>query len=483
MTEPMTKDSLGESSSHELDSQPLKDDDLLDLGEMADLLEEDSAPGDAGELDEAVLDLGEMLDEAVLDLSEMADLLEEAPAPGDAMDLDEAVLDLGEMADLLEEDPAPGDAMDLDEAILDLGEMADLLEEAPDLAVDGTEDGETLELSERLDLIHGELSPGDAEPLEDEILDLSMVASLMEAAPLFDEGEACDDEEILDLSEMADLLEEAPDLEVDGTEDGETLELSERLDLLHGELSPGDAEPLDDEILDLSTVASLMEAAPLFDEGDACDDEAILDLGEMADLLEEAPVPEADGAEDGETLELSERLDLLHGELSPGDAEPLGDEILDLGGVAARVFGEPLLGDGDDFVDIDCLDGGRETRMGLDDETLMCVDAEAPLDDAEAMALFDACVLDLSDLADGQEAGPALPETLPEEGVFPDDMAESFPLGGVPDISDEQLERVVTRVIHTMFKDQIEGLVVEAVGRSISEEMGKMKKIIRDHFS
>jgi hypothetical protein len=171
-------------------------------------------------------------------------------------------------------------------------------------------------------------------------------------------------------------------------------------------------------------------------------------------------------------------------------------------------------------------DAGYEDGFleGLSDETLMVSGDDEVLqglgvslgdfievEDGSLETVPEVGMLDLSELVDEPGIGEGLAPDPTAESSKPERRPPGFPQGtfdlseindetdisreetgrgsvpvsmeGLPDISDEQLERVVERVVRTMFKERIEELIVDAIGKNLSEDIEKMKKMIQDNFS
>lgn len=493
------------------------DDEFIDLTETvdgsADLLggdgleltfDEDTLESEGG-LDEEIVELSDALpeeeEEEPLPLTEMISPQEPGQEAG-APDFGDATIDLSEMAVLLDEPPEE-DAAGLGEEAIDLSEMALLLDELQE---------------------DGDVDPGEA------TLDLSDMAVLLDQAP--EEGPGGLGEEAVDVTELSALLED--DEIVDLGE--ETLELSISLDDLGvGHRDAMDAEDVlldvvptgsEDGFVDIDLLlADSDESRASIDEmmGDGLfeslpdetlmlsdDEDFLIDLG---DSLADGPVthPEA-GYGDGlldelpdETLMLPEDEAFLFDlEASLDDAPAARAEAGDGAGLLEEFpEDDDLLMDLDeDLLGIGVSPGALSGAADLPEASLL-------LDDDGSVELSGTRVLDLSDLVDDAGmGGGAVPVALPlspkpgrkapgfpagtfdlsgindsEETVDAGEGPDHLPVAGLAGITDEQLERVVERVIRTMFKERIEELIVDAIGKNLSEDIEKMKKMIQENFS
>jgi hypothetical protein len=69
-----------------------------------------------------------------------------------------------------------------------------------------------------------------------------------------------------------------------------------------------------------------------------------------------------------------------------------------------------------------------------------------------------------------------------DEEVEPEETADTVPTAGL-DISSEQLDAALERVIKNMFYDKIDGLLVEVIEKTVSKEIERLKKILTEEVS
>ncbi|VFQ45202.1 hypothetical protein [Desulfoluna butyratoxydans] len=500
-----------DASSGSGEEVPDLGDETIDLTEMAGLVEEP--------LEGQLPDLGE----ETIDLTEMAGLVEE-PLEGQAPDLGEETIDLTEMAGLVEE-PRDGQVPDLGDETIDLTEMAALVEETPEEQPPDLGE-ETLDLTEMAGLTEDVQVKASPESEED-VIDLTDMASLVDGVTEEVAPERGD--EVIDLTEISSLLEEDPASQGEEVTEfgGESLDLSfslddldtsQRSDVLEADTTLDVAKGDDDGFVDIDllladsedgdggmdsmagegllgelsedTVVLPVDDDPFVEKTVVLpvDDEPLLDLGMPLDG--EDAVADGAASEEGLLDALSDETVVLN------DDEPLLDLGIPLDEEPSAAEEAPA-GDGllDDLPD--------ETVMLADDEDPL-LDLGMPLDEEPAAATGDregGGVLDLSDLVDEQgrraqesekpeRRPPGFPEgTFDLAGINDDptvdrgDEQASVSMAGLADIPEEQLERVVERVIRTMFKERIEELIVDAIGKNLSEDIEKMKKMIRENFS
>ena len=477
--------------------------------------------------------------EETLDLTDLSfldendDLIEE---PSD-VDLGEETIDLTNFALLEGEETLPGGSVpeSIGDETLDLTDLSfldekdDFLEEPS--PVDLGE--ETIDLTDLALLDVDETLPDNSTPVDlgDETLDLTDLALLDEMEGLLDEVTDSDaGEETLDLTDLSflDELEELPQESspAQGDLGEETLELSIGLDDLDNQ----------------ERAEASIEGAPL-DVGEAGADEGLVDIdlllmgNDTDDGFSDLDPGTSDGASgqsDGDASLFD--FDVPLDELSP--EEPEGD---DAEGLMGALPDQTLVLDDEEVLDLD-LD--LDLSLSPDDVVELNVEAEEEAVEMDGLldGLGDEVVVD-SDVAPIQEASPEIsdapdePLSAPEESAAPEGVldlsdfvheqgmggvplepapalrerrppglpegtfdlsglnndedvlagesneADSLPAEGVPEISDAQLERVVERVVRTMFKERIEELIVDAIGKNLSEDIEKMKGMIKDNFS
>lgn len=71
-------------------------------------------------------------------------------------------------------------------------------------------------------------------------------------------------------------------------------------------------------------------------------------------------------------------------------------------------------------------------------------------------------------------------EAKPEETAA--EPADAIPVEGI-DISDEQLDAALERVIKNMFYDKIDRVLVEVIEKTVSKEIERLKKILTEELS
>ena len=538
MTEPTRNNTMNETLPYESEDERADDEVFIELTERvdgsADLLDGEGLELEFGDslvelstLAPVELKSGDIAvddtDDEIIELTVMEGVtIEEGMNLPGGETIDMTDLSFLDEKDVLLEGPSD---VDLGEETIDLTNFA-LLEGGETLSGDSVSElvgEETIDmtdlsfLNEKDDLTE---DPSDAD-LGEETIDLTDLALLDEMEGLLSEAAVSEvGDEILDLTDLSflDGLEELPkeDLAQGGLGE-ETLELSIGLDDLDSQ-----------ERAEVS-----IEGAPL-EVGETDADEGLVDIDLLLmgndtldgfSALEPDTEDEAPGQSDGDASLFD--FDVPLDELPPvepvdGDAEgfleALPDQTLVIDGDEAfldldlqpvedvELEGEPLAMDG-------LLDGlGDEIIVASDEEPIQETAPEiAATPDGPISALDDIDaqegVLDLSDLVHEQglggaslEPNPAPHERRPPglpEGTFDlsglnddgDDLtgedfeAELFPAEGLPEISDAQLERVVERVVRTMFKERIEELIVDAIGKNLSEDIEKMKGMIKDNFS
>ena len=495
---------------------------VLDLSDLAPLSEEED---DVVELIEAVDEDGEMLrfEGETLELGEAGQLLGDDLMKDQVVDLTQEALDLTAALEPKGIEREVG-ALPLDEGAdlnLDFSfdevsrsseleddtlELSTLLEEmVPDSnevevastggTVQGIADDEEIDLVD-IDLLLAEEEDDGfpLEPMDDDsfmgALDSGDLILDEEAEPLMDFGASSQEEGLLE-----ELGDETLVLTDTASDDDELLELGEPL-------TESGEEGLLDGLLDQTLTLSEAELEPAESVGDFSKNE---ETGLLDDLS-------------GETLVLpTDNLDAPDAQMVAPEEGLLADLSDD-----ALLFSEEI-GDEEVVLEMaapleDGIDGLLDEALLLSEEELVATEPvtdDGLLDlgpDSELETIFSAPeetepveVLDLSELVEAstndtsrQRTAPGYPKgTFDLSGIvdIPDshemiegrvgdqelDMAVAS--GDFSGVSDAQLERVVERVVTTLFKDRIEELIVDAIGKNLSEDIEKMKELIQENFS
>jgi hypothetical protein len=233
-------------------------------------------------------------------------------------------------------------------------------------------------------------------------------------------GEAGDDDDIIELTDMIDPPEQA---------DGDAIELTDMID--PPEQADGDAIELTDMIdPPMETQGDIIEMTDT-DEPQPLEGEGTLHLsGKPSE-----PPPEPPGKE----------LDLSQLDLGPLEDSPTVDnwqhasdeDTIEMGGLSGEPPAKPFAGE-------DTFEGDFENAFGVE------VNEEA--------------------LADER---PAKPSSAGQ--VFEESQLEA--------LTPERLEAALERVIHKVFSEKIEGMLIEAIERTVTEEINRLKKALRDEIS
>ena len=263
-----------------------------------------------------------------------------------------------------------------------------------------------------------------------------------------------------------DILELSEDI-TPSDDDDDIIELTE-------EALPIDQE---DEVLELSEEAGdqdAMEALTLEVDDDSSETEDILELEEAAsgledegtlEVVDEAPLSENEAPL---TLELTEEEDLDTSEMSL--PEPSEDE------------------------------GPAEDEWGLS------LDIDEPEDEKEEVS----DTPDDIDLPKGLELGEALDEAIENEPVIQDDLADvegvsldaaedlseepkkieqplqditSAPAAAPVDISPDQIEAALERIIEKKLSEKIDDLLIQAIEDAVTKEIDRIKRLLMDEIS
>ena len=427
-------------------------------------------------------------DDELIELTDLAPLKEE----------EDEILDLGDVAQPVEQEP--------------LAERFDLSDDTLDL-----EDALAGDMEKLLDLSDDTLSLGEA--ADEEVFELEEVVPKKEESASFDEP----DDDPLELTALLD--EVIPDEEVvldsfdtpseggfqaDGgivdidlllaDDDEEALEPMEGFDgeaLMAEEELSGDGflESLSDETLVLEP---LDEEEPLELEASASEDAGLLD-----GMLDETLVLSTDDGPLGPETEFSEEGAL-------GFLSDLDDKPLALSGADApkALEDEPPLEMVEEAFELEASLLSFEEELPAPEPVSEAFSLEASMMDeaTDAVDSFaEGDVLDLSALVDAvpeaslkERKAPGYPkgtfdlsgiveeepsfEKTPAEEAVDEALDMAMAEGSFTNISDAQLERVVERVVTQVFKDRIEEMIVDAIGKNLSEEIERMKAMVKENL-
>ena len=121
---------------------------------------------------------------------------------------------------------------------------------------------------------------------------------------------------------------------------------------------------------------------------------------------------------------------------------------------------------------VDPLTATIELDEGFDDD----LDFDDHLDvDHEEDDFVDSLGMEIGTEDDEDEYGAEPEETA-------DEPADTVPAEGI-DISNEQLDAALERVIKNMFYDKIDSLLVEVIEKTVSKEIERLKKILIEEVS
>lgn len=265
------------------------------------------------------------------------------------------------------------------------------------------------------------------------------------------------DDDILELSEDITLSDDDDDI----------IELTE------------EALPIDqaDEVLELSEEAGdqdATEALTLEVDDDSSGTEDILELEEAASGLEEE-----------DTLELVDEAPLSKNE-APLTLELTEEEDLD---TSEMSLSEP-----------------SEDEQPAEDEWGLSLDIDEPIDEKEAGSHTP----DDIDLPKGLELGEALDEAIENEPAIQDDLADAEgisldaaenlseepekieqPLQDITraqaaasvDISTDQIEAALERIIERKLSEKIDDLLIQAIENAVTKEIDRIKRLLMDEIS
>ncbi len=101
--------------------------------------------------------------------------------------------------------------------------------------------------------------------------------------------------------------------------------------------------------------------------------------------------------------------------------------------------------------------------------------------DGEGNPAEDEGLIELTDTVDGDASEAEIAPDDGEDFIELTEVAEPSPSaqGGVAP-SDEQLERVLHKVIREVYAEKIEGLLLEVVQETVSREIQKIKRLLTD---
>ncbi|UCD33627.1 MAG: hypothetical protein JSV38_07140 [Desulfobacterales bacterium] len=152
-------------------------------------------------------------------------------------------------------------------------------------------------------------------------------------------------------------------------------------------------------------------------------------------------------------------------EFNKGEESTDNDEIIEL---KDEIIEEQP---GDEDI-IDLVEAADQPSM--DDEKEMVVpEAEEPAEDEFVFALDD----EFSDeLTQDQEAQDDVTDSLGME--VDSDQAAADELVKVEDVSSEQIEAALDRVIKNVFYDKIDRILVEVIERTVTKEIERIKSIL-----
>jgi hypothetical protein len=171
------------------------------------------------------------------------------------------------------------------------------------------------------------------------------------------------------------------------------------------------------------------------------------------------------------------------------DDEPIL-ELTDEVTAAPEDAGEPIDDTVDPLTTTIELDEGLDDHLGVDhveddiDDTVdplaATIELEEGLDDHLGVDHVEDDFVDSL----GMEIGAVDEED--EEEVEPEETAaeptDTVPTEGI-DVSSEQLDAALDRVIKNMFHDKIDSLLVEVIEKTVSKEIERLKKILTEEVS
>ncbi|OEU66919.1 MAG: hypothetical protein BBJ57_09535 [Desulfobacterales bacterium PC51MH44] len=223
--------------------------------------------------------------------------------------------------------------------------------------------------------------------------------------------------------------------------------------------------------------------------------DALPDDDEIIDLVEAADEPPVEGEKESIVAETAEppEEDILELTEEATDTSPDDDEIIDLVDAADEL---PIYGEKESLVAEAAEPTEDEEIIGLTEAISdtpqeieeigkpIHVAAEASADADDSPGLEAEPIEEAIDFHDELDEEVGLDQALQDDFVdslgmeLDSDKADSKDLSEAVDVSDEQVETALERVIKKMFYEKIDGILVEVIEKTVTSEIERLKNIL-----